>query len=205
MSPTWPHGDPRELARAILAEPRFRGVQGDAGGPTWWDRLSDWFARLMRALIGPFVDKHGDLLTVVGVVFAVALLLGVVVALVLLLERFAPGLRRGAGRARGPEAHALSAGQDAATLRARARAAATAGRFREAAALLWAAALRALDERGRVRFDAARTPSEWRRAVRDPAFDALARDAVVALFGAASPDAAVLARMDAAYDVLLVT
>jgi hypothetical protein len=203
VSPTWPHGDPRDVARAILAEPRFRGVSSDTAGPTWWDRLVEWFDKLMRALFGPLVDKHGDLLTVIGVVVAVALLLGVVVVLVLLLERFAPGLR-GAGRARVPEARALSEEQDAATLRARARAAATAGRFREAAALLWAAALRALDERGRVRFDAARSPSEWRRAVRDPAFDELARDAVVALFGERAPDAAVLARMDAAYDVLLV-
>ena len=203
MTATWPHGDPRDLARAILAEPRFRGALGDTGGPTWWDRVVEWFEQLMRALFGPLVEKHGDLLTVIGVFVAVALLVGVVVAVVLLLGRFAPRLR-GADRSSAPAAHALSAEQDAATLRTRARAAVTAGRFREAAALLWAAALRALDERGRGRCDAARTPSEWRRAVRDPAFDALARDAVVALFGERAPDAAVLARMDAAYDVLLV-
>jgi hypothetical protein len=51
-----------------------------------------------------------------------------------------------------------------------------------------------------VRYDAARTPGEWRRAVRDPAFDALARDAVVALFGNRAADAALVARMRDAYD-----
>ena len=46
----------------------------------------------------------------------------------------------------------------------------------------------------------ARTPGEWRRAVRDPAFDALARDAVVALFGNRGVDAALVTRMRASYD-----
>ncbi|HEY6236828.1 MAG TPA: hypothetical protein VIW69_17135, partial [Candidatus Elarobacter sp.] len=58
----------------------------------------------------------------------------------------------------------------------------------------------ALDERGRVRYDAARTPGEWRRMVRDPAFDALARDAVVALFGNRGADAALVTRMRESYD-----
>ncbi|HTD36799.1 MAG TPA: DUF4129 domain-containing protein, partial [Candidatus Limnocylindrales bacterium] len=65
---------------------------------------------------------------------------------------------------------------------------------------LWASAQRALDERGRVRFDPARTPGEWRRAVRDPSFDALARDAVIALFGDRGADAALVTRMREAYD-----
>ena len=69
---------------------------------------------------------------------------------------------------------------------------------------MWASALRALDERGRVRYDAARTPGEWRRAVRDPAFDALARDAVVALFGNRGADAALVARMRESYDRVVV-
>jgi hypothetical protein len=51
-----------------------------------------------------------------------------------------------------------------------------------------------------VRFDAARTPGEWRRAVRDPAFDALARDAVVALFGDRGADASLVTRMRESYD-----
>ena len=81
----------------------------------------------------------------------------------------------------------------------RALAAAAERRHHEAAALLWASALRALDEGGRVRFDPARTPGEWRRAVRDPHFDALARDAVVALFGDRGADAALVERMREEY------
>ena len=119
--------------------------------------------------------------------------------------RFGRNLRvhRTARSARSAEA--LGEDADARTLLARALDAASAGRHHEAAALLWASALRALDERGRVRYDAARTPGEWRRAVRDPDFDALARDAVVALFGDRGADAALVARMRETYDRVVVT
>ena len=103
-----------------------------------------------------------------------------------------------------PHRRARRRDADAKTLLARALEAAAAGRHHDAAALLWASALRALDERGRVRYDPARTPGEWRREVRDPSFDVLARDAVVALFGDRGADAALVARMREAYDRVVV-
>lgn len=197
MNGAWPHGDPAALARAIVAEPRFRRAVVPDGGPSWWERFFRWLGGLLRRVFHAVPHGSGDVLTVVVVVLALALLaLGVG----LLLRRVGPQRRRARG---GLDAAALPDELDASALRARARAAAAAQRFREAAALLWISALRALDERGRVRFDVARTPGEWRRLVRDPAFDVLARDAVFALFGERVPDAEALERMDAAYDVLL--
>ncbi len=79
-------------------------------------------------------------------------------------------------------------------------AAARAGRYRAAAALLFLSAVKALDERGRVAYDPARTPGEYRRIVGDPLFDALANDAVIALFAAAEPPSDLFERMRAAYE-----
>jgi hypothetical protein len=105
--------------------------------------------------------------------------------------------RRSAARA---EAAALHEECDAAGLRARALTAAAEGRYHDAAVLLWSSALHALDERGTVRYDPSRSPAEWRRAVRDPAFDAFARDAVVALFAPRAVDGALVDRMRTAYE-----
>jgi hypothetical protein len=197
VSSAWPHGDPQALARAILAEPRFRHAVLSDAGPSWWERFSHWLAGLLRAMFHAVPHGSGDLLTVLVVIVVLAAL---AVGVGLLVRRVRPRRRRPRG---GIDAAALPDELNASALRARARAAAGAQRFREAAALLWISALRALDERGRIRFDVARTPGEWRRLVRDPAFDVLARDAVFALFGERVPDAAALDRMNAAYDALL--
>jgi hypothetical protein len=194
---SWPHGDPQTIARTILAEPRFRSAVLPAVGPSWWERLLRWLGELLRHVFRSVPQGSGNVFMIVVVIAALAVL---AVGVVMLVRRARPQPRRAGNRV---EASALADELDASALRARARAAAAAQRFREAAALLWASALRALDERGRVRFDLARTPSEWRRLVRDPAFDVLARDAVFALFGERAPDAEALARMNAAYDVLL--
>jgi hypothetical protein len=59
--------------------------------------------------------------------------------------------------------------------------------------------LLALDETGRLRFDAARTAGEARRLLGDPRFDAFEREATAALFaaGAATPER--VGRLRAAY------
>lgn len=198
MIPPWPHGDPRDVAHGILTDRRFQTAPQGPGEKSWLDllfealkRLWDWMTRPLEHLMG-----NSALTRVLGI----AVLVAVLCFLVYVVARFA---RRGYGaRRQRPQAgaFALGDGADACTLLARALAAARDGRHHEAAALLWASALRALDERGRVAYDPARTPGEWRRAVRDPAFDALARDAVVALFGDRGADAALVARMRASYD-----
>jgi hypothetical protein len=198
IAAVWPNGDPRALVRSILLDRRYHaGPQGPAP-KTWFEQFLDALDAFWRRLTEPLNHLAGnDLLSrIVGFVILLALL----AALIYVAVRFGRNLRFGRAQRTAAHADALSAGADARALLARALAAAAEGRHHDAAALLWASALRALDERGRVRYDAARTPGEWRRAVRDPNFDVLARDAVVALFGERGADAALVARMRAMYD-----
>ena len=202
MIPAWPHGDPRAVAHRILADRQYQLAPQKPGDKSWLDLLGDMVSELWRRLTAPLGNLIGNktITTLVGLAVLVALL----AFLTLIVVRFARGFRgRHAAGARAG-AFALGDDADAGTLFARALAAAADGRHHDAAAQLWASALRALDERGRVRYDAARTPGEWRRAVRDPAFDALARDAVVALFGNRAADAALFARMRESYDRVVV-
>lgn len=197
MTPPWPH-DPREVVRGVLADPRFQRAPQRAGEKSWTDYLAEAFQRGWDWLTAPLQHVTGSrsLTTIVGL----AVLTLVAIGLAVVAARYASEIRWSARARVRAVAGAVDGHADARTLLARALAAASEGRHHEAAALLWASALRALDERGRVRFDAARTPGEWRRIVRDPHFDAFARDAVVALFGERGADAALVARMRAAYD-----
>jgi hypothetical protein len=198
MNP-WPHGDPREVAHQILTDPRFALAAQRPAEKSWLEYLYDALRDLWHKLTDPLNHLTGNprLTAIIGyaVLVVIALLLGIVIVHV--ATRFA--VRRIPGGARAvPGTAALDS--DARTLLARALDAASAGRHHEAAALLWASALRALDEHERVRFDPSRTPGEWRRLVRDASFDAFARDAVDALFGERGADAALVARMRDAYD-----
>ncbi len=197
MTP-WPHGDPRDVAHRILAGDRFRIAPQRPAQKSWLDLLWDAIRELWRRVTSPLQHVLGNetVTAVIGIAVLVALI-ALVAILVVRYTRRAREVRLGRARA---QAFALGDDADAHTLFARALAAASDGRHHDAAALLWASALRALGERGRVPYDAARTPGEWRRAVRDPAFDALARDAVVALFGDRAVDAALVTRMRASYD-----
>ena len=200
MTAPWPHGDPRDVAQRVLTDRRFQLAPQQPGDKSWLDLLGDALSELWRRLTAPLQHLLGNqtLVTIVGIAVLVALV--VVVAIVVVrFARARRGLTPARARAR-TDAFALDDDADARTLFARALAAAAEGRHHDAAALLWASALRALDERGRVRYDAARTPGEWRRVVRDPAFDALARDAVVALFGNRGADAELVTRMRESYD-----
>jgi hypothetical protein len=186
----------------VLADRRYHAASQPAPKTLWdlfWDAVRKWWNDLFTPL-GHVLGN--DLVTqFVGV----AVLTAALAFLAFVAYRFArPYLRKRRARARAA-ASALAHDGDAAALRANAFAAANEGRYHDAAALLWASALRALDEAGRVRYDAARTPGEWRRAVRDPAFDAFARDAVVALFGDRSADEALVTRMRRAYDTIVTT
>jgi hypothetical protein len=195
----WPHGDPRELVRAVLADPRFQHAAKHPAQKSLIQRALDYLHDLWVKLTEPLhhITGSSKATQIIGIMVLVVVIAG----LAFVAARYAGRVSwRPFSRAPRAGAEILGTEADARTLRARALEAAAAGRHHEAAALLWASALRALDERGRVRFDPARTPGEWRRAVRDPSFDALARDAVVALFGTAGADAALVTRMREAYD-----
>lgn len=203
MTPLWPHGDPRDVARSVLSQPKFRDAVPRTPVQSWWERfwnaVGDWF----NGLFHPLTNLHGGESLARSV--ALIVLIVVLAGLGWIAWRFAPGLFGGITRTR----RAASAGivfeelGTAAELRARAAAAEAAGRYREAATLLWTSLLHAFDERGRAQYDSARTPGEWRRLVRDRGFDTIARDATVALFADEPIDAARVARMRERYDELL--
>jgi hypothetical protein len=197
MNVPWTHGDPRTVAHRILTDTRYQTTPARPGEKPWWELLADAIDQLWRRLTEPLNHLVGNstFTTFVGIVVLIA----AAALLVVVVARYASGI--GGRRSVPLGAGAIGLGEDAdsRTLFARALAAAAQGHHHEAAALLWASALRALDERGRVRFDPARTPGEWRRAVRDPDFDALARDAVIALFGDRGADAALVERMREEY------
>lgn len=198
MSPVWPLVDPRDVARAILAEPRYRTAAHAAAGGTWWDLVREFLGKLWDRLVAPLHGIFGNdaATSAIGIVVLAAVL----IALALVVVRFARRVRLRRASALPTEATALHDEGDAATLRTRALNAAAEGRYHDAAVLLWSSALHALDECGRIRYDPSRSPAEWRRAVRDPAFDALARDAVVALFARRAVDSELFDRMRAAYE-----
>ena len=203
MNAPWQHGDPRALAQQIVAQPRFRSAPQTPGARSWLELLFDALRRLWDAVTAPLRHLRGG--QQLADVLAIVLLAVVLGALTYLIVRFARRTRATRRVRTLIAADPLGDVRDAAMLHAAAADAAARGRWREAAALLWAAALRALDERGRVRYDPARTPGEWRRAVGDPSFDLLARDAVVALFGDRAVDGALVERMRSAYERILGT
>jgi hypothetical protein len=194
----WPHGDPRAVARAIVADPRFHGTTTtDAAQPNLFDRFLAWLGErlgeLLRA-IGHVIGAQTPLNMFIGAVVLVAAAVGVVVLIVWFVRR--PWRGHGVALVRSVP---LEETPTSSELFAQALAAALAERWHAAASLLVRAALHALDERGRLRFEPARTPGEARRLLHDAAFDAFEREATTALFaaGAATPDR--FARLRATY------
>ncbi len=198
MNGPWPHGDPRAVIHTILSDPRYTGSTAPAAaGPSLLERIFAWIGDALKPLlkaIGMALGTHNALNSVLGIAVLVAAAAG----LAYLAWRVfrLPGRRYGERRA---AVIAFDARESSADLIALARAAARAERWHDAASALVRAALYALDERGRLRFDPSRTAGEARRILRDPAFDAFEREATTALFadGAATPER--YGRLDAAY------
>lgn len=181
-----PHA-PAALARAILAQPRFRVRVTAPKQLTLWDRLWRWIADRWNDLANAFAHRvHlgsgasaaiGDVLILLVIAFVVAVL----VRLLLNMTR--------------EPAHAAVAGitalehhADARALHAAAREAAQAGAYGPAIALLFRAALATLDARGILRDDPARTVNQCRSDVRARAarlsapFDRIARVFTAAVY-----------------------
>jgi len=198
VSAGWPAGDPRDVARAIVHEPRFRGDTAPAvPGPTLLERLFSWIGdRLHDVLRG--IDHALGPANALGGVLAVVVVLAVIVGAIVLVVRIA----RLRGREHRPVTHlatALETELTSAQLLELARRYARDERWHDAASALVRAALLALDETGRLRFDAARTAGEARRLLGDPRFDAFEREATAALFAAGAATAERIARLRAEY------
>lgn len=201
MIDAWPHGDPRTVVRAIVADKRYEGGMSPDPQPSWLDIVHAWLARVLHGLLVT-VDRalgaHNPFEAVIGFALIAAAFALLGVGSYALARSYVRRPRQGSYA--GADAPGSIGERRASALRGAALAAARAGRYREAAALLFGATVRALDEAGRIAYDAARTPGEYRRLVRDPRFDVLANDAVVALFAAAEPSAELFERMSSAYE-----
>ena len=198
MSAGWPAGDPRDVARAIVHEPRFRGDTAPvAAGPTLLERLLTWIGdRLSDVLRG--IDHALGPANALSRVLEVVLVLAAIAGGIALLVRIAR-LRGREPRPVAPAATALETALTSAQLLELAHQYARDERWHDAASALVRAALRALDETGRLRFDAARTAGEARRLLGDPRFDAFEHEATAALFAAGAATAERVARLRAAY------
>ena len=197
MNVVWPHGDPRDVARAIVADPRFHaGTPGAAPVQSLLDRVLAWLgARLMELFhaIGHVLGARTPWNVAIGFI-VLALIAATLVAFAIRFVRL-PARSRRASHA----SVAIAGTVTSADLIRAALAAARDERWHEAASALARAALHALDERGRLRFAPSRTPGEARRLLRDAAFDAFEREATTALFAEHAATAERFARLRAAY------
>ncbi len=200
MTPVWPAGDPRDVARTILASPRFRVAPAKTGppGPTLFERLWTWIGERLDALFRGIGHVLGGNTTIAQIVTLAVFAVVAIGAGFLVVWFFRLPSRKHVVVRR--PIRALDRALTSDELRARARASAREERWHDAASALVRAALYALDERGRLRFRASRTAGEARRIVRDPDFDVIASEAATALFADAGATAAGYARMDAAYE-----
>lgn len=136
-------------------------------------------------------------------IFTVILAAAFAVIAVWLLVRIIEGregARDGAGDTPARSRWQPQGGPDAAWWEAAAGTAAAEGRYRDAASALYMAAVLRLAERGVVRFQAGKTPGEYRREARRDAsvrgaFDALVREYLPVAFARAVPDAGSLAAL----------
>jgi hypothetical protein len=198
VNASWPGGDPRDVARDIVASPPYTThVVHAAYGDLIDDilrRIGDRVAPLFAA-IGHVLGASAAFAPWIGLFVSLAAL----AALVMLALRLTDRWIRARPRRRDRATVRAGAMRDSAAWLALAQASARDERWRDAAAALVHAAAMRFDESGRLPFDSARTPAEVRRALHDPAFDGFARDADIALFAAAGATSERFARMHAAY------
>lgn len=205
-----PQTDPQPLAAGILAQKSYAHELTTPAPPpqeTLYDKILKWLGNLvqelLRAVFGAAVavPALGRILVVAFIVIsaaAAAYLIYVLVAIVARRER------RKAGALGTP----LPVAVQPETLYEQATAAAHAGQYSQAVALLFQASLRAFDTTGRLPYDASLTPGEYRRAVRrtvaaasDP-FDQIAKTFVLAAFAQRAITPGDFADADRAYGAL---
>ena len=210
MNPSWTQGDPNAVIHIILAQPEFRALKEQSASPSafevWLRNLiaavRAWLHHLFQATAGLAHVPTYVLLLILCLLGACGLL---VIAYVLITQvafrRRPRALHRQTMRTQ--QEHAPEA------MREQAERAATDGEYSKAITLLFRAALFLLDRERIVTFHSARTPREYRRAVRRAlqrgadAFEDVARRFVAAAFGvhAAQRDDYLAARR--AYDAFV--
>ncbi len=193
-----PHNSPPQethaAVRSILAQDGYQLNGGGAAPPpgeTLWEKIVRWIGHLLSVIFGR-VFATANAVPFVGQVLAVLLLAGLLFAIGYgAVVLFRGRARRVAGAL--DVGDALEAHLDPEALYERAQAAAGAGRYGQAIALLFQASLACLDRAGTILYDPSRTAGEYRRLVRRNAtvvsqpFDALAGSFTAAAYAEERP------------------
>jgi hypothetical protein len=192
----WPHGDPNVVVRSILAQPAFhQQTKTGAAQESLIERIIHWIGDRLKALL-EVVRVPAALESTAQIVW-LALVLIVAALLAYLLFGVVTGLAARTGREAALSGRPLEESVTSAALNIASAAAAERGEYAQAIALLFRAALAALDERALVAYDAARTPGEYRRVVRGALERAACSfDELVSRFERASFSAAPASRGD---------
>jgi hypothetical protein len=202
VTTTWPHGDPRDIVQAILADPAYAPAsEPSAARESLIARALHWIGQHLRDFfhaVGHVLGVASGQATLIGALVVLASIPLIIVGIFRLVDRWVKR-RPSQRRARRVAAAAASRRRGRDEWLELARAAAREERWRDASAALVGAMLASLDASGRLPYDPARTPGEARRLLRDPAFDAFARDADLALF---ADHAATAERFDRMYAAL---
>lgn len=183
-----PPFDPHATARNILADPRFRMYVQGQPRKTWWDVLTAWLGDRWNQLIDAFAHRVH-----VGANASIAagdvILIAASILVLVVLVRLVAGYVREAPTIQG--ATLLCPHITAQALYAQSIQAANRGDYASAVALVFRAALAALDVRGVVHEDPSLTVNECRREVQRRAprfvvpFDTIARAFTSAIYAEA--------------------
>lgn len=202
-----PPMDPNALARSVIAHGHFR-LHTPAQTLSLWQRFLQWLGNLLDKIFGHVRGPSPGVTDLLGWILLALVLGGVLFVIVRLLMNIGHGdtsdRTSGTVRALRPRV-AAKAWYD------RAAAAAQAGNYREAAVLLFRAALAILDLRGFVHDDPSRTVNECAAELRDrapqhlQAFGAVARFFTAAFYAEKAVDARAWEIARAAYDQLFST
>lgn len=202
-----PPRDPEALARAILAGSRFRVRVSAPAARTWWDTLRDWIGAQWNRLMDAFAH-HVHFGRSTGVAIGDIIIAMLVAIVAIAGTRLLLSIVRESGQTHSAP-RALPSHADAAALYGAAQSAAQNGRYAGAVALLFQAALAALDARGVLRDDPARTVNECRKDVRLHApsiagqFDVIARAFTGAIYAEDRVDVQAWAMVERAYSLVL--
>jgi hypothetical protein len=204
-----PANDARASAVAILADSHYK-MRGAGPAPeprlSWWQRVLLWFGRLLDAIFGG-VFRSAAAVPLIGQVIAIALLLGLLTAIGYAVYTLVLRSRR-RNAAESGLGETLPAALDPESAYGGGVAAANAGRYGEAIALLFQASLAYFHTAGKVDYDAARTAGEYSRLVRrsvapaSPYFDTLARAFTFVAYADLAPTAREWSAAQAAFEAL---
>jgi uncharacterized protein DUF4129 len=191
-----PRADVQSTVSSILAQPAYRVAETKPAPPpqqTIWEKFLEWIQRWISALFDR-LSRVTEGVPLLGDVFAIVLITIAVLGLAYVGYRLADGIVARRRTARGDAGEPLDAVLAPDELHAAALEAARAGDYARAVALLFHAALLALDRGSNIAYDPALTAGEYRRIVRRRAgwlssdFDVLARIFTAAAFAQTPTD-----------------